>query len=278
MFTELRTRGLKLILRLLASCVVLSLQLASVSAQAPKVSWGNPDQPWGVRRPVTAADRALIASYRSGQKHPAYSTNFADDADFNQKWAAQTDERTDLASCREPASVTAGPTQLRLRTLAAPACHSKFSTGSIWSKFKQRYGFFEASIRIADSPGLNNAFWLVTDDKFEIDIAEVHFPDDLHITLHNNNNWTPSPDHAVGFDVKYPINLSKDYHDYGVLWKPTELIFEVDGEPVAAMTIKGASGTADVRLSTALGDFGGKIPANPVGHEMDVRSLRIFNL
>ncbi|WP_183572610.1 hypothetical protein HDF18_05125 [Mucilaginibacter sp. X5P1] len=26
-------------------------------------TWGNPNQPWGTRRPVTAADRALIARF-----------------------------------------------------------------------------------------------------------------------------------------------------------------------------------------------------------------------
>jgi beta-glucanase (GH16 family) len=60
--------------------------------------------------------------------------------------------------------------------------------GSIISTIKQKYGFFGAYIKIADVSGLNKAFWLVTEDHFEIDIAEIHFPNDVRLTLHNNNN------------------------------------------------------------------------------------------
>lgn len=35
-------------------------------------------------------------------------------------------------------------------------------------------------------PGINNAFWVVT-KGYEIDIAELHYPGDLGISLHN---WT----------------------------------------------------------------------------------------
>jgi hypothetical protein len=53
-------------------------------------------------------------------------------------------------------------------------------------------------------------------------------------------------------------------------------VFEVDGEPVAAIATNGSvNGSADIRFSTALGDFGGAIPANPVGHDMIVKSLRV---
>jgi hypothetical protein len=113
-------------------------------------TWGNPDQAWSKRRPVTEADRALIASYRSGQKRSSFTTNFADDAAFQGQWEAKADDRSDLASCREPSNVVEGG-QLTLKTLVATKCHSKFSTGSMWSKFRQKYGFFEASMKIANA-------------------------------------------------------------------------------------------------------------------------------
>jgi hypothetical protein len=41
------------------------------------------------------------------------------------------------------------------------------------SRLKQKFGFFEAPIKAADIDGLNNAFWLVTEDHFEIGIVRV---------------------------------------------------------------------------------------------------------
>lgn len=62
--------------------------------------------------------------------------------------------------------------------------------------------------------------------------------------------------------------------NYGVLWTPTDIIFETDGAPVAANgSIKAA---ADIRFPTAVTDYAGKIPHEPAGHNMYVRSLRVI--
>jgi hypothetical protein len=46
---------------------------------------------------------------------------------------------------------------------------------------------FDASIKATDISGTNNAFVIVSEDGFEIDIRGNHFPNDLRVTLHNNN-------------------------------------------------------------------------------------------
>ena len=70
----------------LASCVILLSGGASGAGKAAKlagpVTWGSPDQPFGIRRPVTTADRTAIQSYRSGRKTPLFSTNFTDPAEL----------------------------------------------------------------------------------------------------------------------------------------------------------------------------------------------------
>jgi hypothetical protein len=255
-------------------------QLVFAATQLGPPTWGYPDMSWGARRPVTAADRAAVASYRSSRKPPTLMTNFTSPADLQAQWTLQSDDNGGIfSSCRRPESDVASSTGLQLRTLAATNCHAKWSTGGIVSKARQQYGFFEANFKIANITGMNNAFWLVTDKRWEIDIAEVHYKNDLHITIHNNNNWAPGKLNSVGFDVKFADDFSAGYHDFGVLWQPKELIFEVDGAPVAAVTTDGSDmGSADVRLSTALGQFGGDIPANPVGHDMDVRSVKVLPL
>lgn len=84
--------------------------------------------------------------------------------------------------CRRPGNVVVSSGGLRLKTLvAAPDCRNniKWSTGSIASKAEYRYGFFEATMKIADIKGMNNAFWmntgnqLATGDYFEIDVSKL---------------------------------------------------------------------------------------------------------
>ena len=264
----------------LAGCTALAgVGFAALPALAATplgpATFGNPDQPWGRRRPLTQADRQIVAQSRAagGQN---LASDFKSPGALATGWLPQVDDRSDLKSCREAENVQTSPVGLRLVTLAATHCHAHFSTGSVWSRARYRYGFFETQMKIADEPGVNNAFWLLTNDRFEIDVAEVHYPNEVRITLHNNNNWSPDPSHAVGFDVKFADNLSRAFHAYGLVWRQNDMIFEVDGEPVAAIVTGGAvKGSADIRFSTALGNFGGAIPENPAGHEMVVKSLTV---
>jgi hypothetical protein len=122
---------------------------------AAPVTWGSPDQPYGKRRPVTVADRVSIQSYRSGHKTPMFSTNFTDPAELQTEWNLVSDDNQwgDYQFCRRPSNVEVSNAGLRLRTLVAKDCHHKWSTGYINSKAKYSYGFFEATIKIADIKG-----------------------------------------------------------------------------------------------------------------------------
>jgi beta-glucanase (GH16 family) len=199
-----------------------------------------------------------------GRKQPVLEENFTNPIELETLWTLQSDDNPGLKSCRRPENVVITSSELQLRTLNAVDCRAKWSAGSMISKTRQRYGFFEARMKIANISGLNNAFWLVTTDHFEIDIAEVHYPNDVRLTLHNNNNWDTEKEDKMGFDSKFADNFSQDYHYYGVLWTPKEIIFEIDGEPIAAIETNGAiRAAADIRFSTAVTEFGGKIPSNP---------------
>jgi len=257
-------------------CWVVADAALAVTLPLPPATWGNPDQVWGTRRPVTDKDRETIAEFRSS-RHPAtYATSFKDAAAFEEDWVRQTDNPGSLLGCRQPADVVVSGGAMTLKTLATDSCpNKKWATGSVWSKSRMGYGFYEARIKVADITGLNNAFWMVT-QKYEIDIAEVHYPNQLGITLHS---WSGGKDHSVGFKRILRDNLAADFHDYGVLWTSNELIMEIDGEPVAAIVTNGAvDGSAQVRFSTALATFAGPVPANPVGHDMVVKSFKFVAL
>jgi beta-glucanase (GH16 family) len=257
----------------------------SKATLAGPVTWGSPDQPYGKRRSVTPADRNLIESYRSGHKIPIFATNFTDPAELQADWNFVSDDATwgDFKSCRRPGNVEVSSAGLRLKTLIATDCHHQWSTGYINSKAKYSYGFFEATMKIADIKGMNNAFWMTTEDDpetgdhFEIDVSEVQYPSYDHIGLQQypakgNKNLKHT---GMGWGANFVENLSADFHDYGVLWTPTEMIFEMDGEPVAVVVNNNSvHGPSDIAFSSALIYAG--IPAHPEGHDMLVQSVRVF--
>ncbi len=265
-----------------ALCLLATLCLAPASSAATlagPLTWGSPDQQWGTRRAVTAGDRAAIAAYRSSHKAPILTTDFTSSAELTANWNLVSDDSASLKSCRRPASLEPSPGGLELKILPAQGCRiARWSTGYIASKTKYRYGFFEARIKIADIKGLDNAFWLTTDDNYEIDVTETYYPSYMHLGF---QYWPKSKTekHAgVGWGANFVENLSQSFHDVGLLWTPTDMVYEVDGEPIAAVVTHGAvKGPATVRLSTALADWaGGKVPDHPEGHQMTVQSLRIF--
>ena len=259
---------------------VLCLAPASRAATlAGPVTWGSTDQPWGARRAVTADDRTAIAAYRSGRKAPIFSTDFTSPAGFTADWSLESDDNPTLKSCRRPDSVEASPAGLRLKTLVAGNCRTaRWSTGHAASKAKFGYGFYEARIKIADIKGVNNAFWLTTDDNFGIDVTEATYPNYMHLGLQYWPHNGIEKHAGMGWGVSFVDNLSYGFHDIGLLWTSTGLVYEVDGEPVAAVETHGrVKGAAQIRFSTALGDWaGGKVPDHPEGHGMVVRSVRVF--
>lgn len=252
-FTGRQTKTL--VLSFLALTLIITLAFlglcrpastASVVAPATlagPLTFGSPDQPYGVRRPVTDADRAAIQSYRSGHKQPIYSTTFTDPDEFQKDWASVEDDKPDLLSCRRTANAVPSNIGLRLETQIATDCHNKWSTAHIMSKVKYSYGSFETSLKIADIDGMNNAFWVTSDDNYEIDPDEIHYPNLDHIAVHF---WPPKGSTekptSMGYNAKLNQNLSAGFHEYGFLWTPTDLI----------------------------------VPDHPEGHHMYVRSLRIF--
>lgn len=143
---------------------------------AGPVTWGTPDRPYGKRRPVTAADRADIQSYRSGRTPPIFSTSFTDGAELQRDWNLVSDDNRwgSFQSCRRPDNMEASSAGLRLKTLVATDCRNKWSTGYIISKAKYDYGFFEATMNIADIKGMNNAALRRSDNsRAEVDRASV---------------------------------------------------------------------------------------------------------
>jgi hypothetical protein len=246
---------------------------------AKPVSWGSPNEPYGTRRAVTTADRAAISAYRNGSRKPVYATTFTDAAELDWHWEMVSDDNRygDYLSCRRPASVQTTPAGLRIKTLVATDCGHKWSTGYIASRTHYTFGFFEERVMIADITGLDNALWLTTSDNYEIDAAEIYYPSYIHYGLQYWPHNMTEKHTGMGWGAYYTSNLAQGFHDVGLLWTPTEIIYEIDGEPVAAAETHGSvKGAAAVRISSALLSGVGKLPEHPEGHDMQVKSMRIF--
>ncbi len=76
----------------------------------------------------------------------------------------------------------------------------EWTSGSIWTKNKFQYGYFECRYKYAAATGTNNSFWIMTTGttpaigkKFEIDINEGHYPAEMATNVHNWTDVTTDP-------------------------------------------------------------------------------------
>ncbi|MEM9082740.1 MAG: family 16 glycosylhydrolase [Planctomycetota bacterium] len=158
--------------------------------------------------------------------------------------------------------------------------------------FQQRYGYWDSSMRIAASTGLNNAFWATTNGtppatSFELDIVEAHYPANPHFNFHawrwpDENSKRAYPDSIN--DIGY--NLHDSFHTYAMLWtEGNDIVYYVDGVEyhrvvpnASEPNLGGPDGPADIKYSTAVMTFGGPIVPELDGTSMDVDWVRVFGI
>ena len=104
-------------------------------------------------------------------------------------------------------------------------------------KFSQKYGRFEARIKIPYGQGIWPAFWMLGDDIEkkgwpkcgEIDIMENigKEPATVHGTIHGPGY---SGDKGIGAPFEFPAGqrFADDFHVYAVQWEPKAIRFYVD--------------------------------------------------
>jgi beta-glucanase (GH16 family) len=170
---------------------------------------------------------------------------------------------------------------LKLVTRQPDSKDLKFTAGFIRSKtFTRKYGYFAARMRYANASGLNNAFWLVTQNlppekSFEIDINEGHYPDEIVSTLHTWDNHKRQKSISAKY---YPpkSNLAKEFHVYSVEWTPAKIITYFDGKKVFEAANEKCHSPAYVLLSTAVTLFSGKVSSALNGTSMDVDWVKVY--
>lgn len=111
--------------------------------------------------------------------------------------------------------------------------------------FEQKYGYFEARLRLPGGQGVWPAFWLKRGARHvpkgtphwppEIDIMEhIGASDRYHVTSH----WDVHPDNKRS-GLQVPVEApTQRFHNYGVLWDEERTVFYLDRQPVAQIETK----------------------------------------
>lgn len=128
-----------------------------------------------------------------------------------------------------------------------------FISGAIttFDKFHQKYGRFEASIRIPNQDGTFPAFWLYHQkrrwegtQRTEIDIMENlgHAPHFIYNSFHYHTNVSPSYSGDANFLKPSPsgqvftgTDYSQNFHTYAVEWSPGYVAWFIDDTKVSEL-------------------------------------------
>ncbi|MDB4224659.1 glycoside hydrolase family 16 protein, partial [Granulosicoccus sp.] len=159
-----------------------------------------------------------------------------------------------------------------------------FLSGAITThdKFSQKFGYFEARIKIPSHVGSFPAFWLFHENRAwegtqrsEIDIMENlgHAPWYVYNSFHYFKNVSTSYSGDANFVKPYPsgqiytgTDYSQDYHVYAVEWQPGKVTWLIDGEKVSELEHNEVNfEELYVKLNLAMGGNWTNYPANSGG-------------
>ena len=183
-------------------CALLALtSLESAAAPAQQADQKNGNHV----RPVAAAVPAPGSLLPGGPA--AWRLVWSDEFDYanarlDERWDSQNGPSGHILSSRWRENALVKDGTLRLINKKEKRGGQEWTSGNIWTKERFTYGYFECRYRYAAAPGTNNSFWLMTNTpgepdkgkRFEIDINEGHYPNEINTNIHNWSDITTLPD------------------------------------------------------------------------------------
>jgi hypothetical protein len=214
--------------------------------------------------------------------------DFRDLEAYEQRWVPVVDEGWgQLVSVRRDENVGLTENGLELRVRSHHQESKPYSAGYVRTRaFTQRYGYFEAEMKIAAADGINNAFWLfglLPESKkpwFEIDVVEAYYPNRARVSLHNHRflDERSAKRHRARTNVFLAReDLAASFHRYGALWTEERVHYFLDGALIWSTPNDIAFGPADLRLSNAVGPFAGPVNGDEAGTATAYRSVRALS-
>jgi beta-glucanase (GH16 family) len=169
-------------------------------------------------------------------------------------------------------------------SLSEMSAQQNFLSGAIatHNKFSQKYGYFEARIKIPSHDGTFPAFWLFHNNRAwegtqrtEIDIMENlgHAPWYIYNSAHYFKNVSSSHYGDANFLKPRPngqiytgVDYSQDYHVYAVKWEPGRVTWYIDDQQVSVIEDNELNHEElYVKLNLAIGGNWTNFPANAGG-------------
>ena len=228
---------------------------------------------------LSKVDLPVPLSHSAGNWQLTFEDNFFDLAQFHQNWERLRKGGQGHFTMRYPRNVVVdhGEVDLLLGHQSNP--DRPFTGGYIRTrKFRQLYGYFECEMRIASEPGVNNAFWMISDKRmagkehFELDIAEVKYPNIVQVSI---RRWRPEKK-VLATRYRSRTRLDDTFHRYAMLWTEKSFRFYVDDLQVFDAENEFAHFPAMMLLSNAVAPFAGKNDGSVVGAATSIRRVRAF--
>ena len=178
-----------------------------------------------------------------------------------------------------PAMVSVVNGHLKLNLQRVSYLGKPYSGGEIdtRNKFNQRYGYFEARIKIPSGSGMHPAWWLwPLSDRWppEIDIVETkgNQPTTAYMTVHWSEHEVvrayPEQVDFTGDNFAESTydgpDFAQDFHVFGVKWTPDMLIWYIDGVERHRTTEHIPQEPFMLILDLALDNYGGAVDTSTI--------------
>ena len=173
--------------------------------------------------------------------------------------------------------------KLVLRVERTPREGMPFTSGMVAThdKFSQRYGWFEARMKLPRGRGLRPAFWLLPQSRRwppEIDIMEHkgRLPEHVWLTVHERqpNTWAPK---SNGKEWTGP-DLTADFHTFAIDWRADRIAWFVDGIERHQWRGNADFGPMYLILNLAIGGHwdGNADATTPLPSVMEIDYVRVY--
>ncbi len=109
----------------------------------------------------------------------------------------------------------------------------QYASGVLCSVLEQKYGYFEARLKVPAGQGMWPAFWLLgkveSSGVNEIDIHEIlgQEPSTVYMTVHWGTDY--SSGHKSDGSSWVGPDFSADFHVFGLEWNPDSIVWTIDG-------------------------------------------------
>jgi beta-glucanase (GH16 family) len=149
--------------------------------------------------------------------------------------------------------------------------------------FSQRYGYFEAHMKVPSTQALLPAFWMmpvVNTWPPELDIMEA--PTHQKGVIQNTVHWVDAKGavNSSGCKIAYG-DYSSGFHQYGALWTAEKIVYYIDRVPVSQiLTPPGLNVPMYMQFNLAVGGdwVGAATAATPIPAEMLVNAVAAYSV